>query len=360
MALPRYFRGITVAGEKIIHPDGSGPLAGARATVDSGGGIDRRLSLTRVVFTGGLGLFWKKKVDYRETYMLVEGDGFAFVIKVPQKQNMRARKFAAWITSEGSRLAKMGAANAPAALPQHSMPATDVRALPSPSLGGAGQARTDATDSPQSVADELAKFGALFQAGLITSAEFDEQKSRLLGTPIHLQAAPADSHATADEPYVEDADIVAVDEPAIDRIEPQARPRFASSSAVPAAEHVQTDGKPSGGIGWHPDPSGQHQLRFWNGSEWTESVRDAQVLQPPPWQPSGETVASVDGRTTAEAALLPPPLPQSTTPDPEPRAVDPGWHPDPYSRHEHRYWDGTTWTEHVSTRGRTAVDPPPH
>ncbi|MDQ3352503.1 MAG: DUF2510 domain-containing protein, partial [Actinomycetota bacterium] len=24
------------------------------------------------------------------------------------------------------------------------------------------------------------------------------------------------------------------------------------------------------------------------------------------------------------------------------------WYPDPSHRHELRYWDGTTWTEHVS------------
>ena len=35
-----------------------------------------------------------------------------------------------------------------------------------------------------------------------------------------------------------------------------------------------------------------------------------------------------------------------------------GWHPDPLGRHEHRYWDGTQWTEHVSSHGKQSVDPP--
>jgi uncharacterized protein YxjI len=35
-----------------------------------------------------------------------------------------------------------------------------------------------------------------------------------------------------------------------------------------------------------------------------------------------------------------------------------GWHPDPMGRHELRYWDGTQWTEHVSSHGRQSVDPP--
>jgi hypothetical protein len=40
-----------------------------------------------------------------------------------------------------------------------------------------------------------------------------------------------------------------------------------------------------------------------------------------------------------------------------PVATPAGWHRDPHGRHEMRYWDGTRWTEHVSTGGRTALDP---
>jgi uncharacterized protein YxjI len=40
---------------------------------------------------------------------------------------------------------------------------------------------------------------------------------------------------------------------------------------------------------------------------------------------------------------------------PESLAAD--WYPDPSGRHEHRYWDGTQWTEHVSSHGRQSVDP---
>ena len=34
------------------------------------------------------------------------------------------------------------------------------------------------------------------------------------------------------------------------------------------------------------------------------------------------------------------------------------WRADAFGRHEHRYWDGTAWTEHVSDRGVTGIDPP--
>lgn len=35
-----------------------------------------------------------------------------------------------------------------------------------------------------------------------------------------------------------------------------------------------------------------------------------------------------------------------------------GWHPDPFGRHEHRWWDGSQWTEHVASGGRQGADPP--
>lgn len=34
------------------------------------------------------------------------------------------------------------------------------------------------------------------------------------------------------------------------------------------------------------------------------------------------------------------------------------WHPDPFGRHELRYWDGFQWTHHVSSRGSQGLDPP--
>jgi uncharacterized protein YxjI len=35
-----------------------------------------------------------------------------------------------------------------------------------------------------------------------------------------------------------------------------------------------------------------------------------------------------------------------------------GWYPDPFGRHEHRWWDGVDWTEHVASHGRQGVDEP--
>jgi len=35
------------------------------------------------------------------------------------------------------------------------------------------------------------------------------------------------------------------------------------------------------------------------------------------------------------------------------------WYPDPSGRHEHRYWDGSRWTEHVASHGRQSTDHDP-
>jgi hypothetical protein len=34
-----------------------------------------------------------------------------------------------------------------------------------------------------------------------------------------------------------------------------------------------------------------------------------------------------------------------------------GWERDPSGRHEHRYWDGASWTQNVADQGITSVDP---
>lgn len=63
-------------------------------------------------------------------------------------------------------------------------------------------------------------------------------------------------------------------------------------------------------------------------------------------------------------------LRQSAVPGPAAFAVNPwlgqdaaapapagAWHPDPYQRHQLRYWDGAAWTAHVQDSGQPALDP---
>jgi hypothetical protein len=38
-------------------------------------------------------------------------------------------------------------------------------------------------------------------------------------------------------------------------------------------------------------------------------------------------------------------------------ALRPQWQPDPTGRHQHRYWDGNTWTDQVADAGEESRDP---
>lgn len=49
-----------------------------------------------------------------------------------------------------------------------------------------------------------------------------------------------------------------------------------------------------------------------------------------------------------------PPQQQPQTPSGSPA----GWYADPLGRHQLRYYDGSQWTEHVSSNGQTMIDPP--
>ena len=72
-------------------------------------------------------------------------------------------------------------------------------------------------------------------------------------------------------------------------------------------------------------------------------VVDAPAPAPAP-APAAEPMAA------AAPAAAPAPAPAD--------AVPAGWYPDPSSRFELRYWDGTRWTEHVSRGGQQSTDPP--
>jgi hypothetical protein len=52
-------------------------------------------------------------------------------------------------------------------------------------------------------------------------------------------------------------------------------------------------------------------------------------------------------------AIAPMALPAGSQP-----SIPPDWYPDYSGRHEHRYWDGTAWTSHVSDAGVATMDEP--
>lgn len=101
-------RSVTFGGVE-IHPDGSVRHGGewqntssCNAYVETAGQLRQRSTLTRVgagaVIAGPvgavLGAFFRKKVDEREVYLMVEGDKYAWMVKVHPSRSVEARRFA--------------------------------------------------------------------------------------------------------------------------------------------------------------------------------------------------------------------------------------------------------------------------
>jgi hypothetical protein len=150
-ALPFRLDGkLAVQDGQIIHGRDKHPLAGAHATVDTAGAIDKRVTATRLILTGPLAFGLRKKKDNRELFLLVEGDGFGFVVEVDAKKQKDAREFAV----------KLNAAAGRAAVP-------DVPDAPP-------------TASEPSIPDQIRQLGELRDQGLLTSDEFEAKKAELL------------------------------------------------------------------------------------------------------------------------------------------------------------------------------------
>lgn len=82
--------------------------------------------------------------------------------------------------------------------------------------------------------------------------------------------------------------------------------------------------------GWHPDPSGRFELRFWDGHAWTQHISTA-------------------GRQGWDSA------PGPTTLTATPLHFAAGWYSDPNGHGWSRYWDGRQWTSYTSPSGGAAV-----
>jgi hypothetical protein len=130
--------------------------------------------------------------------------------------------------------------------------------------------------------------------------------------------------------------------------------------------------------GWYTDPTGQHRARYWDGWRWTEQVRDdvGDPAQVSGGVGAGHAAAStVAGVAEAVAAVatsdVAPGAAPTGTPAPvvedrtdaarapvSPSAGPPaGWYPDPSSRHQARFWDGSAWTARVADQGIEGMDP---
>ena len=54
---------------------------------------------------------------------------------------------------------------------------------------------------------------------------------------------------------------------------------------------------------WHPDPTGRHELRYWDGSQWTEHVSDGGVQSTSPLTPPEEPAAEESATDRPEGAM---------------------------------------------------------
>lgn len=78
--------------------------------------------------------------------------------------------------------------------------------------------------------------------------------------------------------------------------------------------------------------------------------RDASVAS----GPAAEETPAVEAPAPAEDAAAP----EAPAAVPAaPAAVPADWYPDPSGRHQHRYWDGGSWTDHVADNGQASLDP---
>lgn len=117
-----------------------------------------------------------------------------------------------------------------------------------------------------------------------------------------------------------------------------------SEDASPAAMHeaapAMAEAAPSEPAGWAvaPDPV-------------PTSSAPATVIQ------SSSPMASMDTSSSAPNYAASAPAAPAPAPTPTP-AVPAGWYADPAGRFDLRYWDGGTWTEHVSRAGQQFTDAP--
>ena len=92
----------------------------------------------------------------------------------------------------------------------------------------------------------------------------------------------------------------------------------------------------------------------------TPSTNYAPAPEPAGWAaaPEPAPMAPIIEPTPATTYTPAPTTQYTPAPAAAAPAVPAGWYADPAGRFELRYWDGGTWTEHVSRAGQQYTDPP--
>jgi hypothetical protein len=82
--------------------------------------------------------------------------------------------------------------------------------------------------------------------------------------------------------------------------------------------------EPARPANWYADPTGRHQYRYWNGTEWTDQVADNQVTStdPPTMTPADVPVSSPAAAPSRPPAPGAPPVaPRLNQPNPRPNSA---------------------------------------
>lgn len=174
-------------------------------------------------------------------------------------------------------------------------------------------------------------------------------------------AEPADEPAAEPEPEPEP---VAADDDSMAALAAQVAASDEAQAAmpgdtapyVPVAEEPAAEPEPEPAVvapesepaGWavapEPEPEPAADTAATQAEQAAQAAADAQAAA------AASQAAQTVAEPAAETAAAEPAAAESTVPA--------GWYADPSRRYELRYWDGTSWTEHVSRAGQQYTDPP--
>lgn len=93
------YRGVVLYEHAVRTPQGTGPVAGALASVDAQ--VGRRITATRLATLGPAALAVRKPTG--ALYLNIDTSAVAAVVKCPANQQMRARRFAVQIVNQGKK-----------------------------------------------------------------------------------------------------------------------------------------------------------------------------------------------------------------------------------------------------------------
>ena len=144
------------------------------------------------------------------------------------------------------------------------------------------------------------------------------------------------------------------------------RPRHVDASASSrAGRRVRADGAERADNAGRAEPSRAGRLgrRPRAGRRPSSRPSPSRVDRERIDRPAGADVERDDPVEPSPRRRLPPPRSDAPSAAAAPAdradaAVPAGWYADPAGRFELRYWDGGTWTEHVSRAGQQFTDPP--